>query len=201
MEARIDEYSGALMRIEVQIGDITQVSVDAIVNAANNTLLGGGGVDGQIHKIAGPGLVQECAILNGCDTGDAKITKGYNLPAKHVIHTVGPRTRNAAKLAAAYRRSLEVAVENGVKTIAFPSISTGLYNFPIENACPVAFGTVVGFLKDHPQIEKVIFCTFSAKDHRIYNDEFASWLKGERGAKYLEWPDTYGVVKRVEEEE
>ena len=196
-----EELAQVLMRIEIHMGDITQLSVDAIVNAANNTLMGGGGVDGHIHKIAGPQLVQACSLLGGRDTGDAKITKGYNLPAKYVIHTVGPRTRNAAKLSSCYKRSIEVGVQNEIKTIAFPSISTGLYNYPIEQACPVALGTVIGVLKNNPQIEKVIFCTFSSKDNKIYNDEFAAWLRGERGPKFFEWPDTYGVVRRRTDEE
>ncbi len=160
-------------RIEVSQGDITTYKVDAIVNAANRTLLGGGGVDGAIHRAAGPQLLEECKTLNGCDTGDAKITKGYNLPAKYVIHTVGPvwyggKNNEDELLASCYRRSLEVAVENNVKTIAFPSISTGVYRFPFERACRIAVKTVKEFLEKNELPEKVIFVCYSRPDYETY---------------------------------
>ena len=161
--------------IEIIQGDITKLEVDAIVNAANKSLLGGGGVDGAIHRGAGPKLLEECRTLNGCETGQAKITKGYNLPAKHVIHTVGPVWRGGGNkedvlLANAYKNSLRVAVENGLKTIAFPNISTGIYGFPKEKAAAIAIKTVKGFIGDHPEIEKVIFVCFDRENYEIYTE-------------------------------
>ncbi len=152
--------------LELVQGDITQQDADAIVNAANPSLLGGGGVDGAIHRAAGPELLSECRTLGGCKTGDAKITKGYNLKARHVIHTVGPVYRPESRevrdfLASAYRRSLEVARENGLKSVAFPSISTGAYGYPVEEAAPIALSTVMDYLKEHPDIEHVRFVLFS----------------------------------------
>jgi O-acetyl-ADP-ribose deacetylase (regulator of RNase III) len=149
-------------------GDITKLSVDAIVNAANTTLLGGGGVDGAIHRAAGPDLLEECRALNGCQTGDAKITSGCNLPARHVIHTVGPvwsgGQRNERELlASCYRRSLEVAVENGLRTIAFPAISCGVYRFPLTEAAAIAVREIRAFLAAHPgTIETVTLVAFGA---------------------------------------
>ena len=172
-------------RLEAVRGDITKMKVDAILNAANRTLLGGGGVDGAIHRAAGPKLVEECATLGGCEvgatceTGEAKITKGYDLPAKHVIHTVGPvwhggNSNEVELLANCYRNSLRLAVENGVKTIAFPAISTGVYRFPPDRACKIAVETVKEFLDKEPSIEKVSFVCFDAKTHGLYESELSS---------------------------
>jgi O-acetyl-ADP-ribose deacetylase (regulator of RNase III) len=162
-------------QIELFKGDITTLKVDAIVNAANTTLLGGGGVDGAIHRAAGKELLAECRTLNGCKTGDAKITKGYNLVAKFVIHTVGPvwhdgKSGESDKLASCYRRSLEVAIENEVKSIAFPNISTGVYGYPKQEAAEIATKTVISFLEKNPQIEKAIFCVFDDENYEIYSD-------------------------------
>ena len=165
--------SAVLDRIQVLQSDITRLDVDAIVNAANSTLLGGGGVDGCIHRSAGPKLLAKCATLGGCKTGDAKITPGYRLPAKYVIHTVGPVWHGGGNgepelLTGCYRRSLEVAVENGVKTVAFPSISTGVYRYPKAEACRIALDTTMAFLEEHDEIETATFVCFGAEDFDLY---------------------------------
>ena len=153
--------------------DITTLAVDAIVNAANTSLLGGGGVDGAIHRAAGPELLAECRTLGGCATGDAKITRGYRLPAKWVVHTPGPVYRDGKHgepelLASCYRRSLALAVEKGAKSIAFPCISTGVYGYPAEKAAEIAVSAVREALKDLPEPPEVVFCCFSQKSAEIY---------------------------------
>lgn len=158
-------------RIRACRADITTLAVDAIVNAANNSLLGGGGVDGAIHRAAGPALLAECGQLGGCDTGDAKLTGGHRLPARFVIHTVGPVWHGGGNgepdlLASCYRRSLELARAHGIRSIAFPSISTGVYGYPVEAAARVAVDTVREAATDH--LDEVIFCCFSDGDLRVY---------------------------------
>ncbi len=161
-------------KIEILQGDITKLKVDAIVNAANISLLGGGGVDGAIHRAAGPQLLAECRKIGGCPTGEARITRGYNLPARHVIHTVGPVFRgvpdDARLLTACYQNSLALAVQNRVTSIAFPAISCGVYGYPIHDACRIAMNTTLDFLKTDEMIQKVIFVLFSAGDFKVYQD-------------------------------
>lgn len=161
-------------RIELSRGDITKLEVDAIVNAANTSLLGGGGVDGAIHRAAGPELLEECRKLGGCETGDAKITLGYHLPAPHVIHTVGPVWHGGSRgepglLASCYRRSLELAASRKLTSIAFPAISCGVYGYPVEEACKVALREIENFLESHPEMERVVLVAFGDDVYEAYS--------------------------------
>ncbi len=161
-------------RIEIIQGDITKQAVDAIVNAANTSLLGGGGVDGAIHRAAGPELLAECRTLHGCRTGEAKITKGYRLPARFVIHTPGPvwhggGSGEEALLASCYRSCLTLAAENGCKTVDFPSISPGVYHFPLEKASRIAVSTIAAFLAEHPEIGRVRMVCFDGRTKAFYD--------------------------------
>lgn len=160
-------------RLEILEGDITTLRVDAIVNAANETLLGGGGVDGAIHDAAGPRLLEECRTLGGCPTGEARITKGYDLPARHVIHTVGPIYRDGRhgepeRLAAAYRRSLELAIAHGLESVVFPSISTGVYRYPIAEAARIALRTIREVLETNRTLRTVAMICHSRRDFEVY---------------------------------
>ena len=161
-------------RIEIIQGDITRQAVDAIVNAANTSLLGGGGVDGAIHRAAGPELLAECRTLHGCRTGEAKITRGYRLPARFVIHTPGPvwhggGSGEEALLASCYKSCLTLAAENGCKTVDFPSISTGVYHFPLEKASRIAVSTIAAFLAEHPELERVRMVCFDGRTKAFYD--------------------------------
>lgn len=165
--------------MELVRGDITRQRVDAIVNAANKSLLGGGGVDGAIHRAAGPRLLEACRSLNGCDTGDAKITGGFDLTARYVIHTVGPVWQGGGKgekekLASCYRRSLEIADENSLRSVAFPNISTGVYGYPKKGAADIAIRTVRETIPRLKSIQKVIFCVFDEENHSIYNEKLGN---------------------------
>ena len=174
----LDDTPNSLDKIDITLGDITNLEVEAIVNAAQNKLTGGGGVDGAIHEVAGPELYEECIKIGWCDFGDAKITKGYNLPAKYVIHTVGPMWGDTSRadeekdklLRDCYINSLKLAEEKGLKTIAFPSISTGFFHFPIDRAIPIAFNSVIGHLNQGSELESVIFVLFSQSDFDKYLD-------------------------------
>lgn len=163
-------------RVEVIVADITTLKVDAIVNAAKNSLMGGGGVDGAIHRTAGPELVEECkTIVGGCPTGEARLTKGYNLPARYVIHTVGPVWEGgfnfeAVLLGSCYLKSLKLAANNGIRTIAFPAISTGIYGYPIDEATTIAYLKTIMFLHTNMSIDKIIFCCFDEKMAAKYRE-------------------------------
>ena len=166
------------MQIEIVQGDITKLVVDAIVNAANSSLLGGGGVDGAIHRAAGKDLLAECRTLNGCKTGEAKITKGYQLPAKYVIHTVGPvwhggRQNEPELLKSCYERSLQIATDYKLKSIAFPAISCGVYGYPFEQAAQIALNTAIDFQCQNTTLEKVIFVCFSQGNYQTYQSLYA----------------------------
>jgi O-acetyl-ADP-ribose deacetylase (regulator of RNase III) len=166
-------------RIELLKGDITKIKADAIVNAANNSLLGGGGVDGAIHRTAGPLLLEFTKKLGGCPTGKAKISPGFNLPAKYIIHTVGPiwqggYNKEEELLHSAYYESMQIASKNKIKTIAFPNISTGVYNFPKEKAAKIALSAIDDFLSKHSEIEKVYFVTFDNENYKIYHKLLSS---------------------------
>jgi len=168
-------------KIEIIQGDITQLKVDAIVNAANQSLLGGGGVDGAIHRAAGPQLLEECRTLGGCPTGEAKITAGYNLPARHVIHTVGPVWNGGGHnennlLASCYRNSLQLAVNYKLRSIAFPSISTGVYGFPIERASRIALRVILDFITTEESSPRVVMTCFSEQDLEAYRQAYQGLL-------------------------
>ncbi len=166
--------------VKIIVADITTLQVDAIVNAANRSLRGGGGVDGAIHAAAGPGLLEECRRLGGCETGEAKVTRGYRLNAKYVIHTVGPVYKDglqgeAGQLAACYRNSLLLALTTGVRSVAFPSISTGVYGYPVKEAAGIAMEEIRRFRKEYPGKLEVVMCCFSERDRQLYKE---AWERG-----------------------
>ncbi len=176
-------------RMRAVLGDITKMRVDAIVNAANESLLGGGGIDGAIHKAAGPGLLKECQTLGGCKVGDAKVTGAYNLPCKMIVHTVGPDMHDpvhgaADLLRSCYKRSMEVAAQHGAKTIAFPSISTGIFKYPLEEACAIALETVFHALPGSG-IDQVVFVCFNKKTFEAYQREWNRLLMQSREDKFI----------------
>ncbi|EPQ52877.1 A1pp-domain-containing protein [Gloeophyllum trabeum ATCC 11539] len=191
---RYPPKASLLDRVSLYQGDITQLEVDAIVNAANKSLLGGGGVDGAIHDAAGPELLEECRTLNGCETGDAKITKGYNLPSRHVIHTIGPvysrsnLEKKAEQLASCYRTSLQLAADNALKHVAFPSISTGIYGYPITDATHIALTEVHKFLdSEHGEkLDRVIFVVWSNTDKDVYEELLPLYFPPEDSASEQE---------------
>jgi O-acetyl-ADP-ribose deacetylase len=171
-------------RLEIRRGDVTEFKVDAIVNAANSSLLGGGGVDGAIHRAAGPELLEACRKIGGCSTGEAVITPGFRLPARHVIHTVGPvwhggQSGEPGLLANCYRNSLRLAVEHGLRTVAFPAISTGVYGYPLEKAARVAVREVAEFLEQDDTLERVILVAFHAGASRAYWNAVEAWESGK----------------------
>ena len=163
-----------LNRIEIMKGDITTLRVDAIVNAANTSLLGGGGVDGAIHRAAGPGLINECRKIGGCPTGEARITGAYNLPTKYVIHTVGPiyhgKDEDPKLLSSCYLNSLKLAVKHNIASIAFPAISCGIYGYPVKEACKIAIDTTCNFLKQNSSLKKIVFTLFSVDNYNVYTE-------------------------------
>lgn len=170
-----------LEKVEIIQGDITRLEVEAIVNAANETLLGGGGVDGAIHRAAGPGLLESCRELGGCPTGEARLTRGYNLPARYVIHTVGPVWHGGEQnennlLASCYRNSLQLAVDNKLRSIAFPSISTGVYRFPIAQASRIALRVILDFIATEDASPRVVITCFSEQDLEIYRQAYQELL-------------------------
>jgi O-acetyl-ADP-ribose deacetylase (regulator of RNase III) len=167
-----------LNRIEIMKGDITTLKVDAIVNAANTSLLGGGGVDGAIHRAAGSGLINECRKIGGCPTGEARITGAYNLPTKYVIHTVGPiyhgKAEDSKLLSSCYLNSLKLAVKNDIASIAFPAISCGIYGYPVKEACKIAIDTTCNFLKQNSSLKKIVFILFSVDNYNSYTEYLKS---------------------------